>query len=83
MTRGNSPVIKTLEDPEQQHHPEKPRGTIRHRSFLGSPEGTRSRGIIRPPFRAWAGWRFFSAGLGLKVQECAIVWHVLAFALKL
>jgi hypothetical protein len=36
MTRGNSPVNKTLEDPEQQHHPEKPRGTIRHRSFLGT-----------------------------------------------
>jgi hypothetical protein len=27
MTRRNSSVNKTLEDPEQQHHPEKPRGT--------------------------------------------------------
>jgi hypothetical protein len=27
MTRRNSSVNKTLEDPEQQHHPEKPRDT--------------------------------------------------------
>jgi hypothetical protein len=27
MTRRNSAVNKTLEDPEQQHHPEKPHGT--------------------------------------------------------
>jgi len=26
MTRRNPSVKKTLEDPEQQHHPEKPRG---------------------------------------------------------